>query len=54
MNNYVEMMSDEELELLVGGEGSGAVPTLTKDCPNVVSKISISIGPIEVEKSCEK
>lgn len=52
MKNYVDFLSDEELELLVGGSGSGYVKTLTKDCPNVVSGVHISIGPISIDKNC--
>lgn len=52
MQNYVDFLSDEELELLVGGAGSGVVKTITKDCPGVISGISVTIGPISVDKSC--
>ncbi|MFC4402495.1 type A2 lanthipeptide [Gracilibacillus xinjiangensis] len=36
--NYVDIISDNELEALVGGDG-GLVETLTKDCPDVVSSV---------------
>lgn len=52
MDNYVEFVSDEELELLIGGKGSGHVPTITKDCPNVISGVTINVGPISVSKNC--
>lgn len=47
----IETVSDEELETLVGA--GGIVPTVTKDCPDVVSGVSISAGPISVDKNCD-
>lgn len=42
----VQVVSDTELEVLIGGEGPGIVKTLTKDCPNVLSEVcgGISAG----------
>ena len=53
MNNYVETLSDEELELLIGGKkGAGVVKTITKDCPNFIGGVSINVGPISISKNC--
>lgn len=38
-NVFVETVSDQELEMLIGGSGSGWIKTLTKDCPNFISSI---------------
>ncbi|MGO5064128.1 type A2 lantipeptide [Clostridium sporogenes] len=46
MGIYVEAASDDELELMVGGKDGGYVKTLTKDCPNIVSKVCIGIVPL--------
>ncbi|CCF02700.1 MULTISPECIES: type A2 lanthipeptide [Streptococcaceae] len=36
---FVETVSDQELEMLIGGADRGWIKTLTKDCPNVISSI---------------
>ncbi|MCE4958041.1 type A2 lanthipeptide [Macrococcoides caseolyticum] len=56
MENYqaleaIENVTDEELETLVGA--GGIVPTVTKDCPDTVSGVSVNVGPISVDKNCE-
>lgn len=52
MENFVQTVSDEELELLIGGDGNGFVKTLTKDCPQVVSEICVSGLGVTVCKDC--
>ncbi|MCY1597419.1 type A2 lanthipeptide [Staphylococcus pettenkoferi] len=47
----IDNVSDEELETLVGA--GGIVPTLTKDCPETVSGVDISAGPVSVSKNCD-
>lgn len=50
---YVQVASDKELELLVGGAGAGVVKTLTKDCPEVVSQVCGSFfGWVSACKNC--
>ena len=43
-------MSDEVLETLVGA--GGVVPTVTKDCPDTVSSVSVGVGPVSASKDC--
>lgn len=52
MESFVQTVSDEELELLIGGDGNGFLKTLTKDCPQVVSEVCGTLGAISVCKSC--
>lgn len=47
----IENVSDEELETLVGAEG--IVPTLTKDCPETISGVDVSAGPVSASKNCD-
>ncbi|MGX7389643.1 hypothetical protein B8A42_09300 [Dolosigranulum pigrum] len=35
----VQVVSDTELEVLIGGKGPGLVKTLTKDYPEVLSEV---------------
>lgn len=46
----IENVSDEELETLVGA--GGVVPTVTKDCPDTVSSVSVGVGPVSASKDC--
>ena len=36
---FVETVSDQELEMLIGGADRGWIKTLTKDSPNLISTI---------------
>ncbi|MDO5376489.1 MAG: type A2 lanthipeptide [Staphylococcus rostri] len=47
----IENVSDEELETLVGA--GGIVPTVTKDCPEVISGVALNAGPITINKNCD-
>lgn len=40
----VQVVSDTELEVLIGGKGPGLVKTLTKDCPEVLSEVCAGIS----------
>lgn len=48
---YVEVISDVELQALIGGDGGGVLETLTKDCPDVVSSVCDPFGVFC--KNCE-
>lgn len=49
----VQAVSDERLEVLVGGKGSGLLKTLTKDCPGTVSDVCVNLAVVSTCKKCE-
>lgn len=49
----VQAVSDERLEVLVGGKGPGLLKTLTKDCPGTVSDVCVDILVVSAYKHCE-
>lgn len=49
----VQTVSDERLEVLVGGKGPGLLKTLTKSYPGTVSDVCVDVLVVSAYKHCE-